>query len=188
VALVSGMIVPEYIAFLMNSFLFRLLLNSKSSKTTILTIERLKSLELPYCNLEIQTACGRLEHLTAQLKMSDTALTREERLQLDLFTNLRDYLSLELFQSDFLKETGIEFLTPFVKMMDGIGGEDMQCARQIADELLNLGIKGFWNFSHYDLRLKNQNVVVENVHLGDSLMTLSYCVHDMLGNEVETAL
>lgn len=139
VALVSGMIVPEYIAFLMNSFLFRLLLNSKSSKTTILTIERLKSLELPYCNLEIQTACGRLEHLTAQLKMSDTALTREERLQLDLFTNLRDYLSLELFQSDFLKETGIEFLTPFVKMMDGIGGEDMQCARQIADELLKPG-------------------------------------------------
>ena len=47
-------------------------------------------------------------------------------------------------------------------------------AQEIADELLNLGIKGFWNFSHYDLRLKNQNVVVENVHLGDSLMTLRY--------------
>ncbi len=47
-------------------------------------------------------------------------------------------------------------------------------AQEIADELLSLGIKGFWNFSHYDLRLKNQNVVVENVHLGDSLMTLRY--------------
>ena len=139
VALVNGMVVPEYIAFLMNSSLFRLLLNSKGSKTTILTIERLKSLELPYCNLEFQAACGRLEHLTAQLKMLGTALTREERLQQDLFMNLRDYLSLELFQSGFVKETGIEFLTPFVKMMDGICGEDKQCARQIADELLKPG-------------------------------------------------
>lgn len=139
VALVNGMVVPEYIAFLMNSSLFRLLLNSNGSKTTVLTIERLKSLELPYCNLEIQAACGRLEHLTAQLKMLDTALTREERLQLDLFTNLRDYLSLELFKAEFAKETGIEFLAPFVKMMDRISGEDKQCARQLADELLKPG-------------------------------------------------
>jgi len=139
VALVNGMVVPEYIAFLMNSSLFRLLLNSNGSKTTVLTIERLKSLELPYCNLEIQAACGRLEHLTAQLKMLDTALTREERLQLDLFTNLRDYLSLELFKAEFAKETGIEFLAPFVKMMDRISGEDRQCARQLADELLKPG-------------------------------------------------
>lgn len=139
VALVNGMVVPEYIAFLMNSSLFRLLLNSNGSKTTVLTIERLKSLELPYCNLEIQAACGRLEHLTAQLKMLDTALTREERLQLDLFTNLRDYLSLELFKAEFAKETGIEFLAPFVKMMDRISGEDKQCAQQLADELLKPG-------------------------------------------------
>lgn len=139
VALVNGMVVPEYIAFLMNSSLFRLLLNRNGSKTTVLTIERLKSLELPYCNLEIQTACGRLEYLTAQLKMLDTALTREERLQLDLFTNLRDYLCLELFKAEFAKETGIEFLAPFVKMMDRISGEDKQCARQLADELLKPG-------------------------------------------------
>lgn len=139
VALVNGMVVPEYIAFLMNSSLFRFLLNRNGSKTTVLTIERLKSLELPYCNLEIQTACGRLEYLTAQLKMLDTALTREERLQLDLFTNLRDYLCLELFKAEFAKETGIEFLAPFVKMMDRISGEDKQCARQLADELLKPG-------------------------------------------------
>ena len=139
VALVNGMVVPEYIAFLMNSSLFRLLLNRNGSKTTVLTIERLKSLELPYCNLEIQTACGRLEYLTAQLKMLDTALTREERLQLDLFTNLRDYVCLELFKAEFAKETGIEFLAPFVKMMDRISGEDKQCARQLADELLKPG-------------------------------------------------
>ena len=37
-----------------------------------------------------------------------------------------------------------------------------------------LGIKGFWNFSHYDLSVPYPEVVVENVHLGDSLMSLGY--------------
>ena len=139
VALINGMIVPEYIAFLMNTSLFRLIMIRKGGKTTVLTIERLKSLELPYCNLEFQAACGRLENLIAQLKLLDSTLTREERLQLNLFSNLRDYLCLELFQPKFTKETGIEFIVPFVKMMDGIGGEDKQCAQQIADELLKPG-------------------------------------------------
>ncbi len=50
-------------------------------------------------------------------------------------------------------------------------------AQQLADKLIELGINGFWNFSHYDLRITNPEVTVENVHLGDSLMTLSYCMH-----------
>ena len=32
----------------------------------------------------------------------------------------------------------------------------------------------FWNFSHYDLSVPYPDVVVENVHLGDSLMSLGY--------------
>lgn len=50
-------------------------------------------------------------------------------------------------------------------------------AQSLADELISLGISGFWNFSHYDLRITNPDVIVENVHLGDSLMTLAYCMH-----------
>ena len=139
VALVNGVVLPEYIAFLLNSSLFRLLLSSKRAKTAVLTIERIKLLELPYCNVEIQAACGKLELLTAQLKLLETALTREERLQLNLFTNLRDYLSLELFQPDFTKENNIEFVVPFVKMMNEIYGDDKQYARQLADELMKPG-------------------------------------------------
>lgn len=51
-------------------------------------------------------------------------------------------------------------------------------AMSIADQLVGLGIKGFWNFSHYDLALKYPGVKVENVHFGDSLMTLSYRLHN----------
>lgn len=51
-------------------------------------------------------------------------------------------------------------------------------AMVMADQLVGLGIKGFWNFSHYDLALKYPGVKVENVHFGDSLMTLSYRLHN----------
>ena len=51
-------------------------------------------------------------------------------------------------------------------------------AMLMADQLVGLGIKGVWNFSHYDLALKYPGVKVENVHFGDSLMTLSYRLHN----------
>ena len=49
-----------------------------------------------------------------------------------------------------------------------------EAAENICSQLVKLGIKGFWNFSHYDLTVKFPDVKVENVHFGDSLMTLSY--------------
>lgn len=52
-----------------------------------------------------------------------------------------------------------------------------ESAKDLADKLVDLGIKGFWNFSHYDLAIDYHGIVVENVHLGDSLMTLSYRVN-----------
>lgn len=47
-------------------------------------------------------------------------------------------------------------------------------AQELADKLVNLGIKAFWNFSHFDLRMNFKDIVVENVHLGDSLLTLTF--------------
>ena len=47
-------------------------------------------------------------------------------------------------------------------------------APQIADRLYALGIRNYWNFSHYDLSMRFSDIVVENVHLNDSLMILCY--------------
>jgi redox-sensing transcriptional repressor len=44
---------------------------------------------------------------------------------------------------------------------------------EVASKVCALGIKGIWNFSPTDLRL-GEDVVVENVHLSDSLMVLGY--------------
>lgn len=53
-------------------------------------------------------------------------------------------------------------------------------AKELSEQLVEMGIKGFWNFSHYDLKLNYDGIVVENVHLGDSLMTLSYMVNKVM--------
>lgn len=45
---------------------------------------------------------------------------------------------------------------------------------EIVERLVAMGITNFWNFSHYDIASNYPNVTVENVHLNDSLMTLSY--------------
>ena len=47
-------------------------------------------------------------------------------------------------------------------------------AEEISGRLVHLGIRGYWNFSHYDLSVPYPDTVVENVHLGDSLMSLGY--------------
>lgn len=44
--------------------------------------------------------------------------------------------------------------------------------KEIVDRLTELGVRSFWNFSHYDINVEHKNIIVENVHLGDSLMTL----------------
>lgn len=43
-----------------------------------------------------------------------------------------------------------------------------------AHRLVDLGIHAIWNFAHVDLDLMDDQVIVENVHLSDSLMQLSY--------------
>jgi len=45
--------------------------------------------------------------------------------------------------------------------------------REVADRLVKCNIKAIWNFAHLDLDVPD-DVVVENVHLADSLMQLSY--------------
>lgn len=50
-------------------------------------------------------------------------------------------------------------------------------AINIANDLVKWGIEAIWNFAPVDLNLPG-NVIVENVHLLDSLMTLSYSLKE----------
>lgn len=50
-------------------------------------------------------------------------------------------------------------------------------AQKIADILASAGISGIWNFAPIDLNLP-PDIVVENVHLTESLFTLSYLLNE----------
>lgn len=48
-----------------------------------------------------------------------------------------------------------------------------EAAKEMAEVVTTAGIKAIWNFAHTDLNVP-EDVVVENVHLSESLMRLSY--------------
>ena len=48
-------------------------------------------------------------------------------------------------------------------------------AEAVADRAVAAGVRGFWNFTGKELSFpEEQGVILENVHLGDSLMILNY--------------
>ncbi len=47
-------------------------------------------------------------------------------------------------------------------------------AQEMADRLIALGIRGFWNFTNIELSSTDPMVQFENIHFADSLLTLSY--------------
>ena len=49
--------------------------------------------------------------------------------------------------------------------------------QEIADKLISCNIKGIWNFAPVDLDVP-EDIVIENVHLNESLFTLSYLIHE----------
>lgn len=65
---------------------------------------------------------------------------------------------------NFLKHNDIEIAALTIPKSKAI---------EVADILVDSGIKAIWNFAHTDLNLPD-DVIVESVHLSDSLMKLSY--------------
>lgn len=52
-------------------------------------------------------------------------------------------------------------------------------AKAVFDLLVKMGIKGFWNFSNMEIN-PPEGISIENMHLGDSLMTLCYKIKNDL--------
>ena len=64
----------------------------------------------------------------------------------------------------FIRENQIDIAVLTIPKTGAVG---------VADRLVQNGIKAIWNFAHVDLRVP-EGIQVENVHLSDSLMKLSY--------------
>lgn len=73
----------------------------------------------------------------------------------------------------------MEELESFVKEHNidiGVLTIPKDAAVDAAKRLVSCGIHGIWNFAHVDLNVP-EDVLVENVHLSDSLMKLSYNIN-----------
>jgi len=51
-----------------------------------------------------------------------------------------------------------------------------EAADGVARMLCEGGVFGIWNFANMELKVEYPDVIVENIHLGDSLMTLCYAI------------
>ena len=65
---------------------------------------------------------------------------------------------------DFIRENQIDIAVLTIPKTSAV---------EVAKQLAACGVRGIWNFAHVDLRLPG-HIQVENVHLSDSLMKLSY--------------
>ena len=74
--------------------------------------------------------------------------------------------------SDFVKENDIDIAIICV---------NRENAQKVTNVLVDAGIEGIWNFAPLDLDVP-EHVAVENVHLSDSLHTLSFMIRS---NELE---
>lgn len=75
-----------------------------------------------------------------------------------------------------IKVSSMNDLEDFVKSNDidiAVLTIPKSSAINVARDLVSYGIRAIWNFAHVDLNVP-ENVLVENVHLSESLMCLSY--------------
>ena len=60
------------------------------------------------------------------------------------------------------------------KVSIGVITVPKEAAHDVCRVLIDAGVKGLWNFANMELRFPQDDVIVENIHLGDSLMKLCY--------------
>lgn len=60
------------------------------------------------------------------------------------------------------------------KISIGVLTVPKEAAYEICRILIESGVKGIWNFANMEIKLHDEPVIVENIHLGDSLMKLCY--------------
>lgn len=56
----------------------------------------------------------------------------------------------------------------------GVLSVPKEAAHEVTEIMAKAGVRGIWNFANMELKVDAPGVIVENIHLGDSLMKLCY--------------
>lgn len=78
-------------------------------------------------------------------------------------------LDMDQFE-DFVKANNVEIVY-ICTSRDG--------AQNVADKIQKTGVRAIWNFAPVDLKIKS-GIIVENIHLIDNLLTVSYFLKDKI--------
>lgn len=92
---------------------------------------------------------------------------------LALFDNDQNKIGLNVNNKPVLHMKDLEKYIKDNKITIAILATPKDTVTEIAENLANYGIKGLWNFSSAEI-ITSTPVAVENVHMSDYLMTLSY--------------
>ena len=84
-----------------------------------------------------------------------------------------DLAGAEVAGVPVLNVTELERFVPAHKPDVAVLTLPQSAAQQMADRLIGLGVRGFWNFTNVELSSQAENVRFEDVHFADSLLTLS---------------
>ena len=98
--------------------------------------------------------------------------------RLAMFDNDPELIGTDIYGIPVL---GVDTLANFCKKEKvdiGVLTVPKEAAYEVASVMVNAGVRGIWNFANMELKLPDTGTIVENIHLGDSLMTLCYKVKD----------
>ena len=113
---------------------------------------------------------GNLGHALAATRM----FARRGVKRLALFDVNEEIIGTEIYG---IKVYSIDDLFEFCKkegVAIGVLTVPKEAASSVAETLVRAGVRGIWNFANMELKVSDPSVIVENIHLGDSLMTLCY--------------
>ena len=77
-------------------------------------------------------------------------------------------------QAEFIRENQVDIAVLTVPR---------HMADEAANTLVKAGIKAIWNFTNIELKIDNRDVLIENIHFSDSLLTLSYYLAETMEEE-----
>ena len=91
---------------------------------------------VPYAEQRIY---ARLENALAGLVAKGEGRSRDENLQYNVLSTLRDYLCLELLRPEFTEQHKLEFIKPFIELMRQLEGGNVPLSIGILRDVFSPG-------------------------------------------------
>ena len=91
-----------------------------------------------------------------------------------LFDNSPERIGTEIYGLPVYDVSGLEEFVRKEKIDIAVLTVPKEAAYEIMETLIRGGVRGIWNFANMELKSNRPDVIVENIHLGDSLMRLCY--------------